>query len=305
MEKVPYLGWENCYRLANERIEVIVTTAVGPRIVHLGAPGGQNLMGILAEQAGLTGGDEWRLYGGHRLWSSPEAKPRSYYPDNVPVEAMVVDDTLRLIAPPEATTGIQKEIDLTLVGDEGYVEVRHVIQNRGLWPIELAPWALTVLNLEGLAIIPQSDWETVENLLPNRSLILWPYSDMRDPRIYWGSRCVMLRQDPEIEAPFKVGLNATAGWTAYYLRNQLLIKAFDYDPEALYPDGGCSVESYTNNRFLELETLGPLALLEPGDMVEHLEHWFLFPEVEAIASEADVDRIVRPLAEEALERVVF
>lgn len=303
MQKVSYLGWPNCYRLANDRVELIATTDVGPRIIHLSVPGGENLMAIFEEQAGLTGGDEWRIYGGHRLWHSPEAKPRSYYPDNQPLEAVIDGETLQLVPPLETTTGIQKQIDVRLIGDEAHVEVRHTLENQGLWPVELAPWALTVLNLNGVAIVPQSDWQTEENLLPNRNLTLWPYSDMRDTRVQWGTRYVLLRQNPAIEPPFKVGLNATEGWTAYHRNGQLLVKCFDYEPDAIYPDGNCSVETYTNNRFLELETLGPLTLLEPGDMVEHVEHWFLFSEVEPVATEDDVERVVRPLAEQALRKL--
>jgi hypothetical protein len=305
MQKVSYRGWPNCHRLANDRVEVIATTDVGPRIIHLGVPGGENVMGVMAGQAGLTGGDEWRIYGGHRLWHSPEARPRSYFADNGPIDAVIDDGTLRLIQPAEVTTGISKEIDVTLIGDQPHVEVHHRLENNGLWAVELAPWALTVLNLDGVAIVPHSDWPTADNLLPNRSLTLWPYSDMRDPRIHWGSRYVMLRQDPRLEPPFKVGLNCTAGWAAYYRHGQLLVKCFDYEPDALYPDGGCSVETYTNSLFLELETLGPLTLLEPGDLVEHVEHWFLYDEIEPVASEEEVERIVRPLAEQALVQAFF
>jgi len=301
MQKVSYRGWAECYRLANERIEVIATASVGPRLIHLSTPGGENILGVMPEQAGLTGGHEWRLYGGHRLWHAPEAKPRSYFPDNAPVSAIVDGDTLRLLPAVETTTGIQKEIAITLVGDEPHLEVRHVLENTGLWPVELAPWALTVLGQGGVAILPQSQWAPPDGLLPNRVLVLWPYSDLRDPRVDWGSRYVLLRQDPKRQPPFKVGLNVTEGWAAYYRQGQLFVKCFDYEPGAEYPDGGCSVESYTNDAFIELETVAPSVLLEPGEAVEHVEHWFLYDGVEPVSSEEDAERIARPLAEEALE----
>ncbi len=52
---------------------------------------------------------------------------------------------------------------------------------------------------------------------------------------------------------------------------------------------------YTNDRMLELETLGPLQRLAPGDVVEHVEHWFLFHGVEAGEDEESVERAVLPL----------
>ncbi len=305
MQEVSYRGWPHCIRLANERIEVIATTDVGPRVIHLGVPGGENILGVMPDDAGRAGGDEWRLYGGHRLWHAPEARPRTYEPDNGPVTGELDGDTLRLVPPLETTTGIQKAIELTLAGDQPQVEVRHVLENRGLWPVELAPWALSVMNLGGVAILPQSDWATPDNLLPNRLVAIWPYSDLRDPRITWGRRYLLLRQDPAVQPPFKVGLNATEGWAAYYRERQLFVKCFDYEPGVQYPDFGSSVEAYTCDRFLELETLGPLVLLEPGEAVEHVEHWFLYDEVEPVASEEDADAIVRPLAEESLRRISF
>jgi hypothetical protein len=39
-----------------------------------------------------------------------------------------------------------------------------------------------------------------------------------------------------------------------------------------YPDGGCRVEVYTNpgeQKYVELETLGPLVNLEAGQIIEH------------------------------------
>ena len=31
-------------------------------------------------EKGKTGGSEWHIYGGHRLWHAPEVMPRTYYP---------------------------------------------------------------------------------------------------------------------------------------------------------------------------------------------------------------------------------
>jgi hypothetical protein len=73
VQTVSYRGWPNCIRLANDEIELIATTDIGPRIIHLSKPGGENLFGVMPDTEGETGGDEWRLYGGHRLWHSPEA----------------------------------------------------------------------------------------------------------------------------------------------------------------------------------------------------------------------------------------
>ncbi len=295
IEHVEYGGWPNCYRLNDGRWELIVTADVGPRVIRFGPMGGDNVFCEFEEMMGLTGGNEWRIYGGHRLWHSPEAKPRSYYPDNGPVNVEGEgDDTLHVVQPVEETTGIQKEMHITLA--DGRVTVEHVLRNCGVWPIRLAPWALSVMAPGGLGIIPQPTSHHPDNLLPNRILVLWPYTNMTDPRIHWGARYITLRQDANA-GPTKVGLSADDGWLAYWNAGVLFVKRFDYCAGAIYPDGGCSVEMYTNERMLEAETLGPMVLLDPGCSVSHVERWYLFDKVSLPDYDEDsLEAIVKPLA---------
>ena len=108
LEHLTYGGWANCYRLANESIELIVTTDVGPRIIRFGVRGGANEFAEFPADLGKTGGDVWRPYGGHRFWHAPELKPRTYFPDNAPVTLQRVDNFVRVMQPTEAGSGIQK-----------------------------------------------------------------------------------------------------------------------------------------------------------------------------------------------------
>jgi hypothetical protein len=302
MKRIEYRGWPNCYQLANGHIEIIVTGDVGPRVVHLSIMHEDNLFAVLPEQAGLTGGHEWRIYGGHRLWHAPQAKPRSELPDNSPVEVHIEDQAVHLIPPVEAASGVRKEIGVALIDDQPRAVVRHVLTNTTLWPIELAPWALSVMNIDGLAIVPHSTLHTTDDVLPNRLFTFWPFADPSDPRLHLGKAYTLLHQDPQNEQPFKLGMNGTAGWAAYYRRGQLFIKCFCYDAFGRYPDAGCSVELFDSARFLELETVAPLARLEPGASVEHVEHWFVY-RVQPVTSEQAVDDIVRPLAEQAVAKM--
>ncbi|MBI3694041.1 MAG: hypothetical protein HY238_04265, partial [Acidobacteria bacterium] len=69
------------------------------------------------------------------------------------------------------------------------------------------------------------------------------------------------------------------------------------DPARTYTDFGCSFETFTNADFLELETLGPLAKIEPGATVEHVERWTLHKNIKlANWTDAELDRVVAPLA---------
>ena len=46
---------------------------------------------------------------------------------------------------------------------------------------------------------------------------------------------------------------------------------------------------------LEMETVGELVILKPGESASLVEQWELFGNVPNVFSEADVDRIVLPL----------
>jgi hypothetical protein len=109
----------------------------------------------------------------------------------------------------------------------------------------------------------------------------------------------LLRQDPAATTPQKAGLNTPEGWVAYARNGHLFVKKFHYLREGVYPDLGSSVELFTNEDMLEVETLGPLVELAPGSQVEHVERWFLFAGVKMPASDAEVEAEVLPRVRES------
>jgi len=281
-EHVNFEGWPNCLRLSNDQIELIITTDIGPRIIRFGYIDGQNLLYIVPEDKGKTGGDEFRYYGGHRLWHSPEAKPRSYAPDNFPVNYSWNGKTLKLIQDIEPTTGIVKELEITLTTHhrlpttDNRVTILHRLINKNLWDIELAPWAITALTPGGCAILPQEPYIDPANyMLPSRPLVLWHYTQMDDPRWIWGKKYIQLNYDAERMSEQKVGLLNKQRWCAYQLKGELFIKTFDYDPNSKYADYGCNNEVWVDGTFIELESLGPFAKIPSQGMAEHTEQWLL------------------------------
>jgi len=277
LEIINYAGWPNCARIYNDTIELIVTLDVGPRVIRLGLPGGQNLMKEFAPDLGHIGGDLFRFYGGHRFWHSPEHPTRTYHPDNQPVRYNLVEGGLRITPAPETINGLQKEIEIRLAPDSAQVEVLHRLTNIGPWALHLAPWALTACAPGGTAIVPLPPrGPHTAQLLPTNTLALWAYTDLSDPRWTLGRDHILLRQDTAHPSPQKLGALVPNGWAAYALNDDLLVKHFTYQPNAPYPDFGCSVEIFTNGEMLEVESLGPLTDLQPGTSVEHTETWRLF-----------------------------
>ncbi len=296
-EKIHFAGWNDCIRLRNAGLELIVTTRVGPRIVHFGFTGEQNLLYLSPGDAGKTGGADWRIYGGHRLWHAPEARPRSYCPDNDPVVYACNDHSVKLVQETEPGTGIVKEMEISLSEQKNEVSVLHRLTNGNAWDIELSPWAISVMAPGGLAIVPQEPFgEGNDYLLPARPLALWQYTKMNDTRWIWGDRYILARQDPAKTSEQKIGVLNKPGWAAYLLNGSLFIKRFAYDPAAVYPDFGCNNEIYINGSFLEIESLGPLVKLAPQQSIGHTERWLLF-RTAAKENEASIHEHILPIIE--------
>lgn len=297
MEKCEFSGWHNCYRLTSNKTELVVTTDIGPRIIRFGHRKGKNVFKVFRETQGKTGGNEWRMYGGHRLWHAPESFPETYQPDNAPVTAKKLKNGLRLIQPAEPATGIQKQIDVRCAHGKDSFLVTHYLRNNGHQYLRLAPWAISVMEAGGRAIVPLPPRAAhdKDHLLPTGMIALWRYTDMADPRWYWGARFVMLSQKRSNQSVQKAGLRIPDGWIAYAWEGLLFVRTFRFFKDGEYPDFGCSVELFTDDRMLELEVLGPLQTVKPGETAVLKEQWFLFSNVLVPENEKDIGDNILPI----------
>ena len=111
-------------------------------------------------------------------------------------------------------------------------------------------------------------------LLPNLSFSFWPYNDMSDGRCTIGSKYTLVKQNPALKNPLKVGYNCEDGWIAYQNMGVTFIKKFEHLVDGEYPDNGCSAECYTNHEMQEMETLSPFCELTPGGSISYTEEWY-------------------------------
>jgi hypothetical protein len=298
IEKINFQGWPNSYRIANGEVEAIVTGDVGPRIMRYGFVGGQNFFKEFSAQLGQSGEAAWQPRGGHRLWFAPEDPVKTYAPDNVPVRMDVKDGVLEATAPVEPLTDLEKRLVVKMAGSGTSVEVVHHIRNAGAAPFELAPWALTMLAQGGVGIhgFPPRGTHP-EMLLPTNPLVMWAFTNLSDVRWTLLQKYLVLRQDPRNSNPQKLGSFNPNTWGAYLLNGELFIKSVRVAGAiASYPDCGCSFETFTNADFLELETLGPLIQLQPGETVSHTERWTAHRGVHISQwDDAELDRVLAPL----------
>lgn len=278
IQQIEYQGIPGCFEITNGEARLVIPATFGPRLLFYGAADGDNVLGWHGEAAVETELGTWKPYGGHRLWVAPEHMPLSYAPDNSVVEHTLYSDlSLTVSGPVEPVRLLQKHLTVTLDDAGTLVTLDHRITNLGGADVEMAAWALTIMRPGGEAVIPNEPAGSYgsENLLPVRSMALWPYTDLTDPRWTFGKDDIRLRCDPGIETPQKFGVLNKQGWTGYQMDGELFVKRFDYIDGAAYPDMNSNTEIYTAGGFIEVESLSPLRTVGPGSSIKYQERWEL------------------------------
>ena len=301
VEKCNHDNWGECIKVSNGLIEFVATVEMGPRIIRLGKVGGPNeLFDDPAKEAFVEheelekfwGSNRFYNMGGHRLWHSPENMPKTYLDNNAPITYEILPNGVKIDTDYEKL-GLRNTIYATMEAD-GEITIDHHVTNIGDCDIEFAPWAITIFALGGLGVTPVSKIDT--GFLSNRTLMMWPYTNAADKRFKMDNKYVYITTDStgdtENVNAFKIGTNNVDGYAMYFNHNNLFVKKFDYDENAKYPDNGCNSETYTNFRLMEIESLGAIQNVKPGETAKHTEKWYLYLNVDMPQTTEQIDEIV-------------
>jgi len=268
-------GGHACLVLDAGGPRVAVTTDIGPRILGVTLADGTG-EGLLASLPGLTidlpAQPPFRMVGGHRLWAAPEVPATTYLPDDAPPVVTRAPDAVAFSE--LQATGLRKTLRVAPAADS--VVVDHILANEGTEPMRVAPWAITMLTPGGEAWLPRFMGRTDPGgYQANGSLVLWPYTRFDDARLVPGDPVTRVLAIAGSEGRVKVGLQGRPGWAAYRRADALLVKRFAWLEDVTYPDMDASVQCYSCGDFIEVETLGPLMTLSPGESTTHRETWML------------------------------
>ena len=284
IQEISFAGWKRNLRLLGLTTELVITLDVGPRILRYAHHEAQNVFVEMPEQLGKSAEKEWMIRGGHRFWTAPEAD-HSYELDNLPIDYKKIGEAGVEIAQPVSEFGFQKTLRIEMLKDE-VVRVTHLLTNASMQALQVTPWALSVMAPGGTALIPQPrlDFHPTEfpegrgtkpeDFLPNREMILWPFTNLTDGRFVFSEHFLRVSHHPSKPAT-KIGLKLASGWVAYQNGDDVFAKHLTYDPAEPYPDRGSNFELFTNINILELESLAPALPLLPNETREHVEYWVL------------------------------
>jgi len=298
IKEINFDGFGKCVSVSNGVIEIYVTLDYGPRIIRCAFVDGEN---FLKEDKDLTvkldvtqskfKDNTFYIRGGHRCWLSPEVAPRVRYPDNNPIEYRQEGNKLIFIQPEQEANEVQFLLEIEMSEKDNEIILNHIMTNTSYWAKEYAVWPITVMAPNGLLYAPLNITKTA--LAPNRTFALWPYSKVNDPRFGITDKYFSLRYDSTVQNGFKIGVKQERSWAAFFHHGDMFVKKYIVNPKGLYTDGGSTFEAYVDRNVLEMETLGELRRVEPGEFNTHLEKWILFKNVPQPSDDDKMDEIAQ------------
>jgi hypothetical protein len=300
IKETDYENYGKCVRISNKIIDVVVTIDFGPRIVRFGFVGGANILYNDLERNYVTrtpsiteryGKDAaFYSYGGHRVWLSPERMPETYYPDNEPVIYGILPEGVSFTPARQRQNELQLSFEVIMGEEATDIMIVHSAKNFSKEKQALSLCAVTMVAGGGVEIIPQNQ-DSNQTLLPNRTISVWPYTDIADKRIFLGNKYLTVRQDASNEQALKIGVNNILGWAAYVNGGYTLVKHYVHDTPAVYPDFGCSYETSLSKDYVEMNSLSPIYGIEQGKAIRHVENLSIHKTPDFSASLDDEDAI--------------
>lgn len=285
IKEISYENYGKCVQISNGIIDAAVTIECGPRIVRFGFVNEPNLLYNDLERNDVLrsdkiterygGGAAFFYYGGHRAALSPDTMPDSYYPENDPVVYAIEPDGVSFSPARQKQNEMQLSLQILMGESSKDIMVVHAAKNLSREKQTRALAAATMVPGGGTIVIPQNTEDAAPEQ-PNRMVALWPCTDLHDSRMKLTNRFLFLRHEPGRTDRLRVGTNNLPGWIAYFTDGYTLVKRYVHNPQAVYPDAGCSCEGALCGSYAELQTLSPLYGLEPGEGIRHVENISIF-----------------------------
>ncbi|HUR44426.1 MAG TPA: hypothetical protein VMZ27_01025 [Candidatus Saccharimonadales bacterium] len=296
IEKQTYHGWRDALRISNGKAFAIVVPSIG-RIMQYGFEGTE---GVFWENSFLLGQgfdaktNEWINFGGDKTWPAPEGEwgkythNKSWKPptgfDGVPCTAIVEGDEIVMESAVDPSYGIKarRRIHMDLNQPVLSVTTTYICQRGG--PSLVGIWVITQLKDPERIIVPLPSERQRRNFFE-------PLSGKIPAGLKEVDGFLSMRRD---KADFaKLGTEASSllwvGSREMLRIDSRRLSGFEY------PDKGSSAEIYTNPdplKYIELEMLGPLQTLQPGNHIERTSVYTLIPRTQA-SPEAEAGKVYK------------
>lgn len=277
---VSYYGYDDCIRLRNDSVSVVLCPAAGGRVLEYSLRG-QNVLYLPA-------GDEGWRYSADASSGPMTAGRFDIGPEKVIRRGKILwmgpwtgeitgDRSARLVSEFDAQSGARLIRDFQLHPTSSQLRCTQTMINESSEPISLCHWSRTFAVGGGIAVIPR----TPRGRFPSGYVMYQGghavATKPEDPNIQVSDEAVVITAAPQFP---KLGFDSHAGWLAYLApTNQLFVKRFRTYPDRAYNELAALTVSvwYPKQEMVELEPIGPAEDLQPGERASFTEEWWLLP----------------------------
>jgi hypothetical protein len=272
--------------LTTTALRLVAVHGTGPRIAWLSQPGGENLL-LWEENSPLKYVREpeakrpWNLRGGHRVWTArmgADEDEQTYANDDAPGTCTTTADGFTVTGALCGETRTQRSISVRVLRDDR-IEVVNRIVNRSNMLLGCGLWALTCTKPgpQTRYVVPLGDgsgWDTATITV----FRCWAGHGTGSFREEQGE----LIDDAYVLTPkgreTKRMLQTPAGAIALVdpARNLTFAIRTPFERGAAYP-ANANIAMYVGpqNFMVEMETMGPHAVLKTDEVLEHRQEWTL------------------------------
>ena len=166
--------------------------------------------------------------------------------------------------------------DFVLAERGGHLEFTQTVTNVGDREGRFCHWSRTLAKGNGICLVPLNP----HTRYPKGYIIYGPgavldFLPAKEPNIHVRNGVLELLGPPSRP---KLAIDASEGWIAYVTRDDLLfLKTFPVFPGRVYGEPAANSVSifYDRDVRTELEPIGPLEILQPGQSFSYTEQWWL------------------------------
>lgn len=311
---IDFHGWTNALRLANEVMEVVVVPEIG-RIAHVSWRDGPNLLRLDEQWYGQAADDieqdDWINFGGDWIWPVPQPHWPLFQESTWP-PSRLLDGRNWSGRAWETEEGQQYamitqnygeplniRVSRTVVLDahNGRFQVRQRVTAVAPTDIPISLWQISQIPAAEWSILPVDEDTAFEKgyiVLMNEAPDEHTLTRHDDIWVYQAG----------LES-HKIGVDSARRWIAAIKGDTLFtLRAEPRDGEGPYPEGGCTIELFTNtgpNRYIELETLSVEQPLDTDEHISNVLHFKLHRLTAVPTTPEEVARVTRKAMGEATE----
>jgi len=275
---VSHSGYSDCIELINESTRVVLCPAAGGRVLEYSL-GGKNSLYLDPKQDGWVykpGKGEIDPWGG-RFDIGPE-KIVPKHPDlwlGKWTSQIMGARSAKLISVEDEATGVQLIREFVLDKTSSRLMCTQIIKNVSDRTTGWCHWSRTMAVGGGICLIPLTE----PSRFPAKYVMYGPGSVInfapKDANIRVRDGFLEILDTPKEP---KLGMDSYAGWFCYLMKNDLMfVKRFVAHRNRVYNEmAGLTISIWYNKDIMcELEPIGPMQTLRPGQSSAFTEEWYL------------------------------